>query len=98
MKLSCGKLQYWIWKKSPVGAGTFCPSPMLAFYIPQCRKCLPAWQTVKYSLGEGPDVPAPTGGFSIPRTAIFPEESFVVYILYQGNHGLQDRTGQVYYS
>jgi hypothetical protein len=28
-------------EKPPVGAGTFCPSPMLAFYFPHCRKCLP---------------------------------------------------------
>ena len=25
--------------KDPVGAGTFCPSPMLVFYIPPCQKC-----------------------------------------------------------
>jgi hypothetical protein len=42
MNLSSGKLQFWECKKSPVGAGTFCPSPILAFYIPPCRKCLPA--------------------------------------------------------
>ncbi len=28
--------------KDPVGAGTFCPSPILVFYIPPCWKCLPA--------------------------------------------------------
>jgi hypothetical protein len=27
--------------KPPVGAGTFCPSPILAFYIPPCWKYLP---------------------------------------------------------
>jgi hypothetical protein len=26
-------------KKPPVGAETFCPSPMQEFYIPPCRKC-----------------------------------------------------------
>jgi hypothetical protein len=34
MKLSSGKLQFWEWKKTPVGAATFCPSPILVFYIP----------------------------------------------------------------
>jgi hypothetical protein len=28
-------------KKPPVGAGNVFPSPMLVFYIPSCRKCLP---------------------------------------------------------
>jgi len=42
MKLSSGKLQFWERKKTPVGAGTFCPPPILVFYIPPCRKCLPA--------------------------------------------------------
>jgi hypothetical protein len=42
MKLSSGKLQFWECKKNPVGAGTFCPSAILAFYVPPCRKCLPA--------------------------------------------------------
>ncbi len=42
MKLSSGKLQFWECKKTPVGDGTFCPSPILAFYIPPCRKCFPA--------------------------------------------------------
>jgi hypothetical protein len=71
MKLSSGKVAVLEMDKPPVGAGTFCPSPMLAFYIPQCRKCLAAWRNVKYSMGEGQDVPAPTGGLTIPRTAIF---------------------------
>jgi hypothetical protein len=42
MKLSSGKLRFWKCKKTPVGDGTFCPSPILAFYIPPCRKCLSA--------------------------------------------------------
>jgi hypothetical protein len=29
MKHYSGKLQFWEWIKLPVGAGTFCPSPML---------------------------------------------------------------------
>jgi hypothetical protein len=29
-------------EKPPVSAGTFFPSPTLVFYIPPCRKCLPA--------------------------------------------------------
>jgi hypothetical protein len=33
--------------KDPVGAGTFCPSPMLVFNIPPCWKRLPAWRNVK---------------------------------------------------
>jgi hypothetical protein len=34
MKLSSGKLQFWEWMgKDPVGAGTFCPSPILVYYI-----------------------------------------------------------------
>jgi hypothetical protein len=36
MKLSSGKLQ-----KSPVGAGTFCPLPILVFYILPCCKYFP---------------------------------------------------------
>jgi hypothetical protein len=62
-------------EKPPVGAGTFCPSHMLAFCIPHCRKYLPTWRTVKYSMGEGQDVPAPTKGFSFPKTAIFQRRS-----------------------
>jgi hypothetical protein len=27
--------------KPPVGAGTFCPLPILVYYIPSCRKYLP---------------------------------------------------------
>jgi len=38
MKLSSGKLQIWEQKKPPVGAGTFCTSPILVFAIPPCRK------------------------------------------------------------
>ncbi len=38
-------------EKPPVGAGTFCLSPMLTFYIPPCRKCFPAWRNVKYQHG-----------------------------------------------
>jgi hypothetical protein len=36
-------------KNPPVSAGIFSPSPMLVlvFYIPPCRKCLPAWRNVK---------------------------------------------------
>jgi hypothetical protein len=51
MMLSSGKFQFLEWKKPPVGAGTFCPSPILVFYmyILQCRKCLPA-------SGAGPSV------------------------------------------
>jgi len=40
MKLSSGKLQFWEWDKTPVGAGTFFPFPILLFYIPPWRKCL----------------------------------------------------------
>jgi hypothetical protein len=29
-------------EKPPIGAGTFCPSPVLVLYIPPCRKCFPA--------------------------------------------------------
>ncbi len=42
MKLTSGKLKFWEWIKPPVGAGTFCPAPILIFYIPPCWKCLPA--------------------------------------------------------
>jgi hypothetical protein len=38
MKLSFCKFAVLGVKKPPVGAGTFCPSPMLAFYIP------PGWK------------------------------------------------------
>jgi hypothetical protein len=41
MKLSSGKLQFWGCKKPPVGSGTFCPSPILLFYILPCWKYLP---------------------------------------------------------
>jgi hypothetical protein len=31
-----------------------------------------AWRNVKYHrIGEGQNVPAPTGGFSVPRIALF---------------------------
>jgi hypothetical protein len=43
MKLSSGKLQFWELKKPPADAGTFCPSPILLFFIPSCCKCLPVW-------------------------------------------------------
>ncbi len=51
-------------EKAPVGAGSFCPSPMLVFYIPPCRKCLPKWRNVNTMMGEGQKVPVTTGGFS----------------------------------
>ncbi len=57
----------------PVGAGTFCPSPMLVFYISLCRKCLPAWN-VKY---KGHNVPAPTGSFPFPELQ-FPRVTFIL--------------------
>jgi hypothetical protein len=41
MKPSSGKLQFWECKKPSVDAGTFCSSPLLVFYIPPRRKCLP---------------------------------------------------------
>jgi hypothetical protein len=43
----------------PVVTGTFCPSPILAFYIPPCRKTFPEWRNVT------------NRGFFIPRTTIF---------------------------
>jgi hypothetical protein len=50
MKLSFGKL-FWKGKKPPVGAGTFCPSPILAFYIPPCQKYLSASGTLACANG-----------------------------------------------
>ncbi len=47
MKLSPGKLQSWEWKSPLHGAGTFFPFSMLVFYIPPCRRFLPAWRNVK---------------------------------------------------
>jgi hypothetical protein len=41
MKLSSGKLQFWGCKKPPFDSGTFCPSPILLFYILPCWKYLP---------------------------------------------------------
>jgi hypothetical protein len=35
-------------KNTPVGDGNVFPSPMLAFYIPSCRKCLPALRMAYY--------------------------------------------------
>jgi hypothetical protein len=64
-------------EKPPVGAGTFCPLPLLVFYISPCRKTYPAWRNVKYHLDEGQNVPAPTGGFFTPKTAIFQRRAFV---------------------
>ncbi len=88
-------------EKPPVGAGTSCTSPALAFYIPPCRKCLPAWRTVKYSLGEGQDFPAPTGGFSISRTAIFQRRaSLFIFCIFPYKvtlvQGYQETTGKVW--
>ncbi len=40
-------------------------------------------------MGKGQNIPAPTGGFSIPRTAIFfPEESFIlISVCYSVEYG-----------
>ena len=77
--------------KPPVGAGTFCRSPMLVFYSPPCRKCLPAWRNVKYQYGPGSRCTRTNSGLFPSQNCSFPEESFIIYILCsstQGNHGL----------
>jgi hypothetical protein len=58
-------------EKPPVGAGTFCPLPMLVFYNLPCRQTFPTWRNVKYHLDEGQNVPAPTGGFFTPKKLQF---------------------------
>ncbi len=78
-------------EKPPVGVGTFCPSPMLAFYIPPCRKCPPAWRNVKYQYGPGARCSRTNRGLFPSQKCSFPEKSFIIYILcpsIQGNHGL----------
>ncbi len=51
--------------------GAYCPSPMLLFYIPPCRKTFPAWRNVIYQHGRGKKCSGTTGSLSIPRNAIF---------------------------
>jgi hypothetical protein len=61
-------------EKPPVGAGTLCPSPMLAFYIPPCRKCLLSWKNVKYQHGRGTRCSHTNKGLFHSQNCNFPEE------------------------
>jgi hypothetical protein len=60
-------------EKPRVGAGTFCLSPMLAFYIPPCRECFPAWRNVKYQHGREARCSRTNTGLFHPQICIFPE-------------------------
>jgi hypothetical protein len=80
-------------KKSPVGARTFCPSPILVFYIPSCWKCLPAWRKAKYQNGRGTKCPLSNVHAIILDSSMpeMSEEGLIFYILcsiIQGNFGL----------
>jgi hypothetical protein len=78
-------------EKPPVGAGTFFPSPTLVFYIPPCRKCLPAWRNVKYQHGPETRCSRTNRELFHSQNCNLPKESFIFYIFFsptQGNHGL----------
>jgi hypothetical protein len=80
-------------EKPPVRAGIFFPSPMMAFYIPPCRKCLPAWRNVKYQHERRTICSLANRGLFHSQNCNFPEESFIICILYsaiQDNHCLGD--------
>ncbi len=57
--------------------GAYCPSPMLLFYIPPCRKTFPAWRNVIYQNGRGKKCSGTNRVFSHSQNCNFPEESFV---------------------
>ncbi len=60
------------------GRGAYCPSPMLLFYIPLCRKTFPAWRNVIYQHGRGKLCSGTNSVFSHSQNCNFPDESFVL--------------------
>jgi hypothetical protein len=53
------------------GRGAYCPSPMLLFYNPPCRKTFPAWRNVIYQYGRGKKCSGTNRVFSHSHNAIF---------------------------
>ncbi len=58
--------------------GTYCPSPMLLFYIPPCRKTFPTWRNVKYQYGQRTKCSGTNRVFSHSQNCNFPEDSFIL--------------------
>jgi hypothetical protein len=58
--------------------GAYCPSPMLLFYIPSCRKTCPAWRNVIYQHGRRKKCSVTNRVFSHSQKCNFPEESLVL--------------------
>ena len=58
--------------------GAYCPSPMLLFHIPPCRKTFPAWRNVIYQHGRWKKCSGTNRVFSCSQNCNFPEESFVL--------------------
>ncbi len=58
--------------------GAYCPSPMLLFYIPPCRKTFPAWRNVISQHGRRKKCSGTNRVFSHSQKCNFPEESFVL--------------------
>ncbi len=68
--------------------GSCCPSPMLLFYIPRCRKTFPAWRNVIYQHGRGKKCSGTNRVFSHSQNCNFPEESFVLSTFCNSVHSL----------
>ncbi len=78
-------------RKDPVGAGTFCPLPILIFYIPPCWKCLPAWRNVKKTAWARDNMFLAHAGILHSSMPEISEGGFMFYILFPhtpGNCGL----------
>jgi hypothetical protein len=71
MKLSSGKLQFCDWKSPLLAREHIVLRPCWYFTFLHAGRNLRHWRIVNTIMGEGQNVPAPTGGFSIPRTVTF---------------------------
>ncbi len=72
------KFPAWRNVKYQQGRGAYCPSPMLLFYIPLCRKTFSAWRNVIYQHGRGKKCSGTNRVFSHSQNCNFPEESFIL--------------------
>jgi hypothetical protein len=83
MMLSSGKLQFWEWKSPLLVWEHFVPRPCHFTFLHAVNVF---WNGGKQntSMGEGQDVPAPTGGFSFSSTAIFQRKAslFIFWVLF----------------
>ncbi len=79
-KISSHPLTFPAWRngKYQHRRGAYCPSPMLLFYIPPCRKTFPAWRNVIYQHGRGKKCSGTNRVFSHSQNCNFPEERFVL--------------------